>query len=89
MEKLQISSPTTVDRFMTGTAESMQSHSEEVGGITTVTGLILNVERTCEFRVVGDSTIRGGGVRHREKVIECEFQTETKKFLLKSPTNSC
>ena len=46
-----------------------------------------------EFRGVGDSTIKGGVVTHRENIIEREFQTEAQKLSSKKassrPNNSC
>ena len=45
------------------------------------------------FGGVGDSTIKGGVVTHRENIIEREFQTDAKKLSSKKassrPNNSC
>ena len=47
----------------------------------------------CVFGGVGDSTIKGGVVTHRENIIECEFQTDAKKLSSKKassrPNLSC
>ena len=48
---------------------------------------------TRVFGGVGDSTIKGGVVTHRENIIEREFQTDAKKLSSKKasfrPNDTC